>query len=46
MPVESPVTLVEVELACFENCSLHNLMLHTYTNITVSFDLEQHTMHT
>eukprot|EP01052_Picozoa_sp_SAG31_P081573 SAG31_NODE_41498_length_275_cov_32.414773_1_plen_21_part_10 len=21
-------------------------MLHTYTNITVSFDLEQHTMHT
>ena len=40
------MTLVEVERACFENCSLHNLMLRTYTNITVSFDLEQPTMHT
>ena len=40
------MTLVEVERACFENCSLHKLMLRTYTNITVSFDLEQPTMHT
>ena len=46
MPVESPVTLVEVERACFENCSLHKYMLRTYTNITLSFDLEQPTMHT
>ena len=44
--MESPVTLVEVERACFENCSLHKSMLHTYLQINADFDLEQPTMHT